>query len=143
MTLYPTILVAINPVDLHAHQLVTKAAVIAAQNNAELHLAYVEKNILNKHFLYRDESLFNFHSGKELERIEQLKMLSEKSPYPITNIHIAAGDVVKHLVDLANEVKAKLVIIGSKNKLTNFSGGLEADLVSELNCDILQMKCYE
>ncbi|OEF27537.1 universal stress protein [Vibrio rumoiensis] len=143
MSLYPTILVAIDPADIHAHQLVTKAGIIAKQNQAELHLAYVEKGIMNTQFLYRDEGLFNFHPGKELERIEQLHQLSQACPYPVTNIHFAAGEVVKHLEDLVNEVEAKLVIIGYKNKFFSFSGGLEADLSADLNCDILQMKSFQ
>lgn len=143
MTLYPTILVAIDPTDLHAHQLVIKAGVIAQQNQAELHLAYVEKGIMNTQFLYRDEGLFNFHPGKELERIEQLHQLSQASPYPVSNIHFAAGEVIKHLEDLAQEVEAKLVIIGCKNKISNIFGGLEASLANDLRCDILQIKSFQ
>lgn len=143
MYLYPTVLVAINPNDLHAKQLVIKAATIAKQNQAELHLAYVEKGIFNTHYLYRDEGLFNFHSGKELDRIQQLHELSQSSPYPVKNIHFAAGEVIKHLEDLIEEVEAKLVIVGHRNKLTHFFGGIEKDLSADLHCDILQVHCFE
>ncbi|MFH0258446.1 universal stress protein [Vibrio rumoiensis] len=143
MSIYPTILVAINPNDLHAKQLISKAAIIAEQNQAELHLAYVEKGIFNTHYLYRDEGLFNFHSGAELELIQKLHELSQSSPYPVKNIHFAAGEVIKHLEDLIREVEAKLVIVGHKNKLTHFFGGIEKDLFADLYCDILQIHCFD
>ncbi|MCF7353477.1 universal stress protein [Vibrio sp. CK2-1] len=143
MYLYPTILVAINPNDLHAKQLVFKAATVAKQNQAELHLAYVEKGIFNIQYLYRDEGLFNFHPGKELELIQQLHELSQSSPYPVKNIHFAAGEVIKHLEDLIEEVEAKLVVVGHKNKLTHFFGGIEDNLSADLQCDILQIHSFD
>ena len=71
MSLYPTILLAVNPDDKEAHKLMIKAAVIAEQNNAELHLAYVEPGIGNVSYMDVELELDEVHNALEIKRIDR------------------------------------------------------------------------
>lgn len=83
MSLYPTILLAVNPDDKEAHKLMIKAAVIAEQNNAELHLAYVEPGIGNVSYMDVELELDEVHNALEIKRMQQLADLAKQSPYPV------------------------------------------------------------
>ncbi|HIF9256596.1 TPA: universal stress protein [Photobacterium damselae] len=137
MSLYPTILLAVNPDDKEAHKLMIKAAVIAEQNNAELHLAYVEPGIGNVSYMDVELELDEVHNALEIKRMQQLADLAKQSPYPVGEMYLADGDVAKHLVELAKKVDAKLVIVGYHKTFLHLFGDVADELSKNLECDVL------
>ncbi len=137
MSLYPTILLAVNPDDKEAHKLMIKAAVIAEQNNAELHLAYVEPGIGNVSYMDVELELDEVHNALEIKRMQQLADLAKQSPYPVGEMYLADGDVAKHLVELAKKVDAKLVIVGYHKTFLHIFGDVADELSKHLECDVL------
>ncbi|HIF9102648.1 universal stress protein [Photobacterium damselae] len=137
MSLYPTILLAVNPDDKEAHKLMIKAAVIAEQNNAELHLAYVEPGIGNVSYMDVELELDEVHNALEIKRMQQLADLAKQSPYPVGEMYLADGDVAKHLVELAKKVDAKLVIVGYHKTFLHLFGDVTDELSKHLECDVL------
>ncbi|HIF9311266.1 TPA: universal stress protein [Photobacterium damselae] len=137
MSLYPTILLAVNPDDKEAHKLMIKAAVIAEQNNAELHLAYVEPGIGNVSYMDVELELDEVHNALEIKRMQQLADLAKQSPYPVGEMYLADGDVAKHLVELAKKVDAKLVIVGYHKTFLHLLGDVADELSKHLECDVL------
>ncbi|ARR50512.1 TPA: universal stress protein [Photobacterium damselae] len=137
MSLYPTILLAVNPDDKEAHKLMIKAAVIAEQNNAELHLAYVEPGIGNVSYMDVELELDEVHNALEIKRMQQLADLAKQSPYPVGEMYLADGDVAKHLVELAKKVDAKLVIVGYHKTFLHLFGDVADELSKHLECDVL------
>lgn len=137
MSLYPTILLAVNPDDKEAHKLMIKAAVIAEQNNAELHLAYVEPGIGNVSYMDVELELDEVHNALEIKRMQQLADLAKQSPYPVGEMYLADGDVAKHLVELAKKMDAKLVIVGYHKTFLHLFGDVADELSKHLECDVL------
>ncbi|QSH57355.1 universal stress protein [Photobacterium damselae subsp. damselae] len=137
MSLYPTILLAVNPDDKEAHKLMIKAAVIGEQNNAELHLAYVEPGIGNVSYMDVELELDEVHNALEIKRMQQLADLAKQSPYPVGEMYLADGDVAKHLVELAKKVDAKLVIVGYHKTFLHLFGDVADELSKHLECDVL------
>ncbi|HIF9210535.1 TPA: universal stress protein [Photobacterium damselae] len=137
MSLYPTILLAVNPDDKEAHKLMIKAAVIAEQNTAELHLAYVEPGIGNVSYMDVELELDEVHNALEIKRMQQLADLAKQSPYPVGEMYLADGDVAKHLVELAKKVDAKLVIVGYHKTFLHLFGDVADELSKHLECDVL------
>ncbi|ENP8457197.1 universal stress protein [Photobacterium damselae] len=137
MSLYPTILLAVNPDDKEAHKLMIKAAVIAEQNNAELHLAYVEPGIGNVSYMDVELELDEVHNALEIKRMQQLADLAKQSPYPVGEMYLADGDVAKHLVELAKKVDAKLVVVGYHKTFLHIFGDVADELSKHLECDVL------
>ncbi|MDP2568553.1 universal stress protein [Photobacterium damselae subsp. piscicida] len=137
MSLYPTILLAVNPDDKEAHKLMIKAAVIAEQNNAELHLAYVEPGIGNVSYMDVELELDEVHNALEIKRMQQLADSAKQSPYPVGEMYLADGDVAKHLVELAKKVDAKLVIVGYHKTFLHIFGDVADELSKHLECDVL------
>ncbi|MEL6116698.1 universal stress protein [Photobacterium sp. SP02] len=137
MGMYHTILLAINPDDLNVKQLVAKAGVIAEQNNADLHLAYVEPGVGNVSFLDIDLQLDEAHNEQELKRMAQLSDLAKHSPRPVAAIHLADGDVAKHLIALGKAIKADLVVTGNYKPGMHWLGDIRYELAQHLKCDVL------
>lgn len=137
MALYQTVLLAVNPDNLEAHQLMAKAAVIAAQNHAELHVAFVEPGLGNVSFLDAELGLEEAHLDTQATRIQQLSALSQRSPYKVRAMHIADGDVAKHLLDLVKQVRANLVVLGVHKSGVQWFGDLGQALAQQGSCDVL------
>ncbi|MGF1685160.1 universal stress protein [Photobacterium japonica] len=137
MALYPTILVAVNPDDNEAHRLVVKAAVVAEQNNAELHVAFVEPGMGNVSFADAELELDAAHESLEHKRQQQLMALSAQSPYHVTGIHLANGDVIKHLIALTETLEASLVIIGCRKSGVHWLGDVGHTLSQHIRGDVL------
>ncbi|KLV07334.1 universal stress protein [Photobacterium aquae] len=137
MALYQTILLAVDPTDNEAHRLMVKAAVIAEQNNAELHLAFVEPGMGNVSFADAELGIEEAHNELEQRRMEQLRGLADTSPYKVRAIHMANGDVVKHLVFLADKVGANLVVTGHRRSGIHWFKDISRALADELDCDVL------
>lgn len=137
MSLYQTVLLAVNPEDAHAHKLMVKAGVIAEQNSAELHIAYIEPGVGNVSFIDVEIELQEEHDAIAKKRMQQLSDLAAVSSYPVTGLHIANGDVAKHLEDLAEKVKANLVITGYHKASFHLFGDVSDSLANHLQCDVL------
>ena len=137
MALYSTLLVAIDPDDTEAHKLMIKAAVIAEQNHAELHLAFVEPGMGNVSFADAELSLEEAHTQLEQHRMTKLQALSDNSPYKVRAIHMANGDVANHLVVLAEKTGANLVITGHRKSGIHWFRDISQVLTDELGCDVL------
>ncbi|MEJ2766519.1 universal stress protein [Photobacterium sp. MCCC 1A19761] len=137
MALYQTILLAVNPDNLDARQLMVKAAVIAGQNHAELHVAFVEPGLGNVSFLDAELGLEEAHLDTQALRIQQLSALSQASPYKVRALHIADGDVAKHLLDLVKQVRANLVVLGTHKSGIQWFGDLGQALSQQGGCDVL------
>ncbi|GAL05598.1 hypothetical protein JCM19237_4671 [Photobacterium aphoticum] len=137
MALYPTVLVAVNPDDNEAHRLVVKAAVVAEQNNAELHLAFVEPGMGNVSFADAELELDAVHDTLAQQRRQQLMALASQSPYHVSGIHLANGDVIKHLVALTDTLEASLVIIGCRKSGIHWLGDVGHALSQHIRGDVL------
>ncbi|MEC6798718.1 universal stress protein [Photobacterium sp. S4TG1] len=137
MSLYQTILLAVNPEDKFAHKLMVKAGIIADQNNAELHIAYVEPGIGNVSFIDVEIELQEEHDAIAKQRMSQLSELAAASSYPVSGLHIANGDITKHIEELAEKVEAKLVITGYHKSTIHLFGDVSETLAQHLKCDVL------
>ncbi|KDM92090.1 universal stress protein [Photobacterium galatheae] len=138
MKLYKTVLLALNPDDQRAQQLVVKAGVVASHNHADLHLAYVEPGVGNLSFLDIELQLKEAHDDQELRRMAQLSELATHSPQPVRAMHLYDGDVAKHLIELAAKIHADLVIVGhAKTDLHWLREDVRRELDLHLKCDVL------
>ncbi|MEC6824491.1 MULTISPECIES: universal stress protein [Photobacterium] len=137
MSLYQTILLAVNPEDKFAHKLMVKAGIIADQNNAELHVAYVEPGVGNVSFIDVEIELQEEHDAIAKQRMSQLSELAAASSYPVSGLHIANGDITKHIEELAEKVEAKLVITGYHKSTIHLFGDVSETLAQHLKCDVL------
>ncbi|KJG22899.1 universal stress protein [Photobacterium iliopiscarium] len=137
MSLYQTVLLAVNPEDKSAHKLMVKAGIIADQNNAELHVAYVEPGIGNVSFIDVEIELQEEHDAIAKQRMSQLSELAAASSYPVAELHIANGDITKHIEELAEKVEAKLVITGYHKSTIHIFGDVSETLAQHLKCDVL------
>lgn len=137
MSLYQTILLAVNPEDKFAHKLMVKAGIIADQNNAELHVAYVEPGVGNVSFIDVEIELQEEHDAIAKQRMSQLSELATASSYPVSGLHIANGDITKHIEELAEKVEAKLVITGYHKSTIHLFGDVSETLAQHLKCDVL------
>ncbi|MEC6908866.1 universal stress protein [Photobacterium piscicola] len=137
MSLYQTILLAVNPEDKFAHKLMVKAGIIADQNNAELHVAYVEPGVGNVSFIDVEIELQEEHDAIAKQRMLQLSELAAASSYPVSGLHIANGDITKHIEELAEKVEAKLVITGYHKSTIHLFGDVSETLAQHLKCDVL------
>lgn len=137
MALYQIVLLAVNPDDKEAHRLMVKAAVIAEQNHAELHLAFVEPGMGNISFADAELELDEAHDELAQLRMKQLTALSEQSPYKVQAVHMANGDVIKHLIALAEQLGANLVITGCRKSGIHWFGDVSHALSQQLNSDVL------
>lgn len=137
MALYQTILLAVDPDNRDAHTLMVKAGVIAQQNHAELHVAFVEPGLGNVSFLDAELGLEEAHRDLQATRIQQLSVLSQASPYKVRALHIADGDVAKHLVELVTQIGANLVLIGAHKPGIQWYGNISQILSQQSRCDVL------
>ena len=137
MSLYQTVLLAVNPEDKSAHKLMVKAGIIADQNNAELHVAYVEPGIGNVSFIDVEIELQEEHDAIAKQRMSQLSELAAASSYPVAGLHIANADITKHIEELAEKVEAKLVITGYHKSTIHIFGDVSETLAQHLKCDVL------
>ncbi|KLV05805.1 MULTISPECIES: universal stress protein [Photobacterium] len=137
MALYQTILLAVDPDNRDAHTLMVKAGVIAQQNHAELHVAFVEPGLGNVSFLDAELGLEEAHRDLQATRIQQLSALSQASPYKVRALHIADGDVAKHLVELVTQIGANLVLIGAHKPGIQWYGNISQILSQQSRCDVL------
>jgi nucleotide-binding universal stress UspA family protein len=143
MFLYQSILVAINPDDEHAQKLVAKAGVIAKQNHAELHMAFVEPGIGNVSLMDIELELETFHDSQQFKRLEQLSELSKHSHYPIRAIHIVEGSVIQHIVELSKKIQANLVVVGTHKGHFHWLGDMSKILTEQLKCDVLTVNIMD
>ncbi|PSU23320.1 universal stress protein [Photobacterium phosphoreum] len=137
MSLYQTVLLAVNPEDKYAHKLMVKAGVIAKQNHAELHIAYVEPGVGNVSFIDVEIELQEEHDAIAKQRMTQLSDLAAVSSYPVAGLHIANGDIAKHLEELAEKIEANLVITGYHKSAIHIFGDISETLAKNLKCDVL------
>ncbi|PSV24846.1 MULTISPECIES: universal stress protein [unclassified Photobacterium] len=137
MSLYQTVLLAVNPEDKNAHKLMVKAGVIAEQNHADLHVAYVEPGIGNVSFIDVEVELQEEHDAIAKKRMKELSDLITASSHKVKAIHTADGDVSKHIEALAKELNASLVITGYHKSTFHLFGDLSDSLANHLGCDVL------
>ncbi|AZL86045.1 MULTISPECIES: universal stress protein [Aliivibrio] len=137
MKLYQTILLALNPDDSKAHKLMVKAGVLAKQNDAELHVIFVEVGIGDVNYMDVELELESSHNALEFKRIEQLSILSKESPYPVRAVHIADGNIVKHISEIGDKINTDLVIIGYHKSKIHWGRTLGDEVSDKLKCDVM------
>lgn len=137
MALYQTILLSVNPDDIDAHKLMIKAGVVAEQNNAELHIVYVEPGVGNVSYMDVELELEESHNDLELKRISQLSALSKQSPYPVRAVHIADGGVANHVIELAEKIRANLVMTGYHKNRFHWCNDISHEVAQKLKCDVM------
>ncbi len=135
--LYQTILLALDPADERSHRLLVKAGVIAEQNNADLHVVYVEPGIGNNSFNDLEVELASFHDSEQLRKFEELMALAKGTSYPIRAIHMSEGNVTKHLLKLIEELNANLVVFGKEHSFFSAISGAESELRKHNSMDLL------
>ncbi|MCP3699986.1 MAG: universal stress protein [Aliivibrio sp.] len=137
MKLYQTVLLAINPEESRAHKLMTKAAILANQNEAELDVIFVELGIGNNNYMDVELGLDCCDNALDFKRIEQLSALSKNSPHPVRSIHIADGDIVKHIGDIAKNIHADIVMIGYHKSKIHWGRTLGGEVADKTGCDVI------
>lgn len=135
--LYQTVLLALDPIDERSHRLLVKAGVIAKQNNADLHIAYVEPGMGNTSYNDLELELGSFHDVIQFSRFEELAKLAKESPYPIRAIHMTEGNVTTHLLKLCEDLNANLVIFGKEHSFFSAISGVEAELRKHASIDVM------
>ncbi len=137
MKLYQTVLLAINPDESRAHKLMAKAGVLANQNDAELDVVFVELGIGDVNYMDVELGLDSYDNALDFERVEQLSLLSKNSPHPVRSIHIADGDIVKHISDIGEKIHADIVMVGYHKSKLHWGRTLGGEVADKIACDVI------
>ncbi|UJF16868.1 universal stress protein [Vibrio sp. SS-MA-C1-2] len=140
MSLYHSILVAINPTYPNSRKLLVKASLIAQANQSDLHLIHIEPGVGNLSFIDIELELDEAHHDANKTRILKLVELSKDLPYPVKSFHIGDGDVPKHIENKAEELNSDLVIMGHHHHWGAIFDKTESKLSDKLDCDLLVIK---
>ena len=89
---------------------------MAANNNAELHIVNAYEDSLN----YPDRA-----------------ELANKTQVDTAKIHVRAGDADEVIATLAKELKADLVVLGTRKRSSRWRGNTSEKIVTKVSCDIL------
>ncbi len=137
VTLYQTILLAVNPDTPIATTLMDKATALAQLHGAQLHLAFVEPGLGNVSYIDIELELESLHNEMQMKRMEQLGTLAQSSAVAISAIHITEGSVPEHLIALSEQVDADLVILGRHRGGLHWFGNIAQAIEMQASADLL------
>ncbi|MGB0733031.1 MAG: universal stress protein [Pontibacterium sp.] len=141
MSLYRNILVALD-LSKDSELLIKKAHLIAERNEAKLNLLHVIEPIS---FAYGGEVPIDISTvQKQLNdhAQTQLDLLAEGTGYPIDKKLITTGGREGEIKNIASELGADLVIVGSHDRhgLALILGSTVNGVIQGANCDVLAVK---
>lgn len=104
---------------------------------AELHVTHVIEPIgtYGRGFYY----LGDLEKALEVQAVEHLNTFAALFDIPQDNQHICVGNPKKEVVDLAQELNADLIVVGSHGAkgLSTLLGSTATYVLSHANCDVL------
>lgn len=67
--------------------------------------------------------------------------LAQRTEVDTANIHVKNGDADDVIAGVANEVKADIVVIGTRSRFNRWRGNTAEKIITKVDCDILAINC--
>lgn len=140
---YQNILLALDLDPKDDEPLAERAAAIAEHHSAKLNLVHAMDYMSDFYFMQAPSAPIEWEESVKQTAWEGMESFGKKCGIPVSQLYLRLGPVHQTILDVAQEVGADLIIVGSHSKhglSLMLMGSTSNEVVNSASCDILVVK---
>ncbi len=140
---YRNILLALDLDPNDDEPLAERAAAIAEHHDAKLNLVHAMDYVSDFYFMQAPSAPIEWEESVKKTAWESMESFGEKFSVPVSQLYLRLGPVHRTILDVAEEVGADLIIVGSHSKhglSLMLMGSTSNEVINQAHCDILVVR---